>query len=261
MNIKLLTKNILSHKITLAGIALAAILSFLIFSNDNTKSSKTSSNQDIEQVIANWINNNPEAIIESIQNMQKKLMEEQMQKARQSLSQKSDELYNNSDSPAIDNGDFDVTIVEFFDYSCGYCKRASKTIEEITQSDKKVRFIHKHYPILGQPSTEMSQVALAINLSQPKLYAKFHSELMKSQGRGKDVAIEVAKKIGADIKLIEKTLTDQSDKIQSMIKSNIELGSSIGVSGTPGFVIGDELIPGAIDTDSFINKIKAIRNK
>ncbi|MAZ80473.1 MAG: hypothetical protein CMP18_01660 [Rickettsiales bacterium] len=261
MNVKLIAKNILSNKIIISVVIAIALLSFLFLGNNSNSTNQAANNQEFEQIIAKWISDNPEAILESIQNMQKKIMEEQMAKSRQNLSQKTSELYDDKDNPVISNGNHDVTIIEFFDYSCGYCKRASSTIEKLLQQDKKLRVIHKHYPILGQPSNEMAQIALAINLSQPKLYSKFHMELMKNTNRGKQAALDIAKKIGANIDLINETLSTKQANIENMIKNNINLGSSIGVNGTPGFVIGDELIPGAIDINTFKTKISAVRSK
>jgi protein-disulfide isomerase len=258
MNIKLIARNLLSNKIFVTSAILIIALLLVIF-NSNNNSNNQSSNQDIETVIANWINDNPEAIIASIQNMQKKLMEEQLVKARKSLSEKKDELYNDKNNPVIAEKKSDITIVEFFDYSCGYCKRASNTVAKLIAEDKKIKIIHKHYPILGQPSKEMSQVAIAINISQPKIYQKFHYELMKASGRGKQVALDVAKKVGANVKLIEETLINKKNDIENMIMTNLQLGTSVGVTGTPGFIIGEELIPGAIGIDSFKSKIKAAR--
>lgn len=263
MNSKSLKKNPLCNKYIalLVIIAVLATIFLLGGSKNSSIAGANISNSQIEEVVAKWINQNPEAIIESIQNMQKKAMEEQMRNAKQNISKKKDELYNNSDDPQHAPKNYDVSVVEFFDYACGYCKRASTTVSQLVKDDKKLRFIHKHYPILGQASTEMSQIALAINISQPKYYLKFHKELMKSTKRGKAAALEAAKKVGANIQKINKTLEQEKSKIDSMIQQNLVLGSSIGVTGTPGFVIGEELIPGAMGLDAFKQKIAAQRSK
>lgn len=262
---KSLGKNPLCNKyiaFVVIIVALVAIFAFNSQNQDNNSSSANLSDEKINEMIANWIDENPQAIIESVQKMQQKAMEEQLKNAQKNIGKKKDELYNDDTSPQfISSKNYDVTIVEFFDYSCGYCKRASATIEELLKEDKKIRFIHKHYPILGEPSQEMAQVALAVNISQPKYYNKFHKELMASNERGKAVALKIAKNVGADVAKIEQTLQDKANKIQAAIANNIKLGSSIGVTGTPGFVIGEELIPGAIGLDQFKAKIEEIRKK
>ena len=262
MNSKNLNKNPLCNKYIalLVIIAVLAAIFFLRVEKNNSNAAANIKDSQIEEVIAKWVNQNPEAIIESLQNMQKKAMEEQMRNAQQNIGKKKDELYSNSDDPQYAPKNYDISVVEFFDYACGYCKRAATTVSQLIKEDKKVRFIHKHYPILGQASTEMSQIALAINISQPKYYLKFHKELMKSTKRGKAAAIEAAKKVGADINKINKTLESQKSKIDGILQQNLMLGSAIGVTGTPGFVIGEELIPGAIGLDAFKQKLASQRS-
>ncbi len=260
MNKKCLTKNPLCNK-SLAAIIILITLAVIFFVGvkKNNSVATNPSEAAIEKVITKWIANNPEAIIDSVQNMQRKAMEDQQKNAQKNISVKKNELFNDKNSPQNISSGYDVTVVEFFDYSCGYCKRAALTVEQLTAQDKKVRFVHKHFPILGEASTQMAQTALAINIAQPNLYAQFHKEMMKSQARGKSAAIDVAKKIGANIALIEKTLNDKESEINSMIEENLKLGASIGINGTPGFVIGEELIPGAIDLESFKAKIAEAR--
>ena len=147
------------------------------------------------------------------------------------------------------------------DYLCGYCKKAQDTVEAVLKDDKKVRFIYKEYPILGQASVEMSQVAVAVSLIDNNSYRKFHNALMKSNARSKDEAIKIAKEIGIDGAKLNASLKDNQEKILKILQANSELGASIGISGTPGFIIGEELIPGALDAASFKAKIAALRSK
>lgn len=223
------------------------------------KDQKVKNVEDVEAVVAKWIEANPQAIIQSVSNMQKKAMEDQMKNAQKNIGAKKDELFNDKNSPQYAPGGYDVTIVEFFDYNCGYCKKAQATVEELIGSDKKVRVVYKEFPILGQPSTEVSQVAIAVNMIDPASYKKFHDAMMKSNEHGKDGAIKIAKSIGINAAKLEATLKGSKDKIDSVIQANLALGGSIGVNGTPGFVIGEELIPGALDAQTFKDKIAAAR--
>jgi protein-disulfide isomerase len=215
---------------------------------------------DVEKVIVKWVEANPKAIIQAVANMQKKASEDQMKNAQKNIVEKKAEL-ESSDSPAVAPDGYDVTIVEFFDYLCGYCKKAQDTVETVLKDDKKVRFIYKEYPILGQASVEMSQVAVAVSLIDNNSYRKFHNALMKSNARSKDEAIKIAKEIGIDGAKLTASLKDNQEKILKILQVNSELGASIGISGTPGFIIGEELIPGALDAASFKAKIAALRSK
>ena len=127
--------------------------------------------------------------------------------------------------------------------------------------DKKVRLIYKEYPILGQASLDMSQVAIAVYLVDKNAYRFVHNALMKSSVRTKEAAIEIAKRAGVDGDKLRSTLKNDMAKISRILQENSELGKSIGINGTPGFIIGDELIPGAVDIATFKAKIAALRNK
>jgi len=272
-------------KLVVASIIVAAIAGALYFNNSNknnsnntaeTKDASTSNDikpsgldpdkgvsdvKDVEQVVAKWIEANPQAIINSVQNMQKKMMEEQMKNAQKNIGQKQNELYNDSNSPQYAPEGYDVSMVEFYDYACGYCKKAQTIVDELLKSDNKVRVIYKDFPILGEPSQEMSKVSIAVNIVAPNSFRKFHDTLMKTNERGKSAALKAVKTAGIDVKKVEDALKNEKDKIEKVLQDNLSLGSSIGITGTPGFVIGEELIPGAMDVGVFKEKINSIRSK
>ena len=154
-----------------------------------------------------------------------------------------------------------LNIIEFYDYNCGYCKKAQSTVEKLIKDDKKVRVIYRDFPILGQPSREMSEISIAVNLLEPSSFKKFHDALMESNERGKSGAIKIAKSIGINTTKLEEVLKNDKAKIDKILEENLMLGSSIGINGTPGFVIGEELIPGAMDLNIMKDKINAVRKK
>ena len=193
--------------------------------------------------------------------MQKKMMEEQTKNAQKNIGQKKEELFNDSNSPQFAPEGYDVSIVEFYDYACGYCKKAQAIVDELLKSDNKVRIIYKDFPILGEPSQEMSKVSVAVNILAPNSFRKFHDALMKTNERGKSAAIKAAKSVGIDTKKLEEVLKNEKSKIEKILQDNISLGSSIGINGTPGFIVGEELIPGAMEVATFKEKISALRAK
>jgi len=224
--------------------------------------SKSVSNvKEVEEVVAKWIEANPQAIISSVQNMQKKMMEEQLKNAQKNIGQKQEELFNYPDTAQHAPQGYDVSIVEFYDYGCGYCKKAQAVVDELLKSDSKVRLIYKDFPILGEPSLEMAKVSVAVNLIAPNSFRKFHDTLMKTNERGKSAALKAAKSAGIDTKKLENSLKNDKEKIEKIIQDNINLGTSIGINGTPGFVIGEELIPGAMELSTLKEKINALRTK
>ena len=233
----------------------------IVNSSGLDKDKKVNNVEGVEEVVAKWIEANPQAIISSVSNMQKKAMEEQMKNAQKNIGEKKGELFNDKKSPQYSPSGYDVTIVEFYDYNCGYCKKAQSNVEELIKSDKKVRVIYRDFPILGQPSKEMAEVSIAVNLSEPSSFKKFHDALMASSEKGKDGALRIAKNVGINIAKLESTLSKDKSKIEKLIEDNLTLGSSIGINGTPGFVIGEELIPGALDVSALKEKISAVRKK
>ncbi|MFT6106661.1 MAG: protein-disulfide isomerase [Rickettsiales bacterium] len=216
---------------------------------------------DVEEVILKWVEANPEIIIDSVIKMQQKSAQDQLANAQKGISSKQDDLLNDKTDPSHSPKGFDVSIVEFFDYNCGYCRKAQATVDKLLKQDKKVRVVFKEFPILGQDSIDLAKVALAVNMIDEKLYLEFHDALMKSSVRKKDGAIKIAESLGIDTAQLLKTLEDKNSNIEDKIASNKELASSIGITGTPAFIIGDSLVPGALDISSLKEKISAERKK
>lgn len=216
---------------------------------------------DVERVVAKWIESNPEAIIRSVITMQQKASEKQIEAAKKNVSNKKNDLFEHKGTPSIAPKGYDVSIVEFFDYNCGYCKKIQSTINKLIQEDKKVRVIFKEYPILGSSSESLSKVALAINMTDSKNYVKFHNALMESSARTEEEALNVAKNLGINVAKVKETLKDRKSEIDAQISFNHELGSSIGVNGTPAFIVGEEFISGAVEFEVLKQKIAEQRKK
>ncbi len=216
---------------------------------------------DVEKVIVKWVETNPEAIIQSVVAMQKKAAEKQQESAQKNVSLRKSELFDNKKTPTHSPKGYDVSLVEFFDYNCGYCKKAQSSIEKLLKQDKKVRIIFKELPILGSSSVELSKVAIAVNMIKSESYVDFHSALMKGSARTKESAIKIAQGLGIDEAKLRKTLTNKNSDIEEQIKLNQELAATIGINGTPAFVVGEELIPGAVDLTTLKDKISAQREK
>lgn len=214
---------------------------------------------DVEKVIAKWIENNPELVIQSVVNMQQKAVKQQLQDAQKNISVKNSDIFNYKNDPVHAPRDADVTLVEFFDYNCGYCKRSQNSVEKLMNEDKKLKIIFKEYPILGSSSEELSRVAIAINMIDADSYVKFHDALMGSNARTKDEALKIAKDLGINVEKIKKVLEVNKSQIDDHIAFNRQLGASIGVNGTPAFIIGDELIAGAVETSVLKEKIDSQR--
>lgn len=257
-------KSISKPILTLLAIALIIGGVYYFFGNDEGTTGSINKNQavrnagDVEKIVAQWIDENPEKILGSIQKMQAKANQNKLKDSSKNIAKNKDKLFSDK-SPQYAPKKYDVTIVEFFDYNCGYCKKARDNVDQLIKDDKKVRVIFKEYPILGPQSIELSTVALAVNINYPKSYFKFHNALMKSKERTKDGAYKIAKSLGLNVKKLQSTVARDADKIAKIIDENHKLGQEVGVTGTPGFIIGEELLPGAYPLDVMKEKIAAAR--
>jgi protein-disulfide isomerase len=216
---------------------------------------------DVERVIEKWVESNPEAIIQSVVKMQQKAAEKQQSDAQKSISSKQSDLFKEKNDPVYAPKGYDVSIVEFFDYNCGYCKKAQSSVEDLIKQDKKVRIVFKELPILGSSSLELAKVSIAVNMVAAEKYMSFHNAIMKGSARTKEDAITIAEGLGIDVQKIKDTLESKQSQIESKIKSNQELAAAIGINGTPAFVIGENLIPGALDVNALKEKVAFERKK
>jgi len=220
------------------------------FAEEATLAPKTFSDADkaaIEDIIKDYITNkHPEVIAQAIQALQKRDQDSAEAKSKEAVTTQKDRLFNDPNSPIAGNPKGDVTVVEFFDFQCGYCKMSEPSLEKLISEDKNVRLIYKDFPILGPASTSASKAALA-SVRQGK-YIKFHDALLAKKDHLSDDGIyEVAKEVGLDVEKLKKDAADAD--IAKIIDANLKLGNDVGVRGTPMFIIGDQVFPGAIQYD------------
>lgn len=196
-----------------------------------------------EGVVRDYILKNPAIIREALQILQAQEEAEKQAAAAAALKQYKDELLNNADAPIGGNPKGDITIVEFFDYNCGYCKRVAPAVSAVLKDDPNVRIVYKEFAILGQQSVIAARAALAAK-RQGK-YHEFHDALMSAEQADSDSVSAIAKELGLDEAKLARDMQDPA--IVAHLDRNYRLATAIGVNGTPAFVIGDRLIPGAVD--------------
>ena len=212
--------------------------------------------KQIDKQIEDFFMRNPEKLEQALNNMQRYLTERAQREQKEALASNADNLYRNDGDYSMGPNNAPITIVEFFDYNCGYCKRSFAPLMEALEENKDVRLVFKEYPILGEPSYLASSAALAIN---DKLkYLTYHSKLMTHQGRITESVIE---KTLSDMKLSPQKLQSKarSDKYVLQLAATRQLAEAIGVNGTPAFVINGKLFPGALDKAELTQAIKTAR--
>jgi len=187
---------------------------------------------------------NPEVIEEAIRALQTKRETEEKNRAQAALSAQGDALRRHPMTPVSGNAKGDVTVVEFFDYQCGYCKRSLGSMVNLLSSDKNVRVVWKELPILGPASRFAARAAMA-SKRQDK-YFDFHVGVMSSQGRlSESKVMSIAADVGLNVDRLREDMKDP--KIEAYLDETLQLANSLGIRGTPAFVIGDTLVPGAVD--------------
>ena len=199
---------------------------------------------DFDQRVRSYLLKNPEVIVESLQLLKTRKRANAAAKANAALAAHKDEILRDPDSPVGGNPDGDATLVEFADYNCPYCRRVAPTMIEAEAADPKLRIVYKEIPILGPNSVFAAKAALAAR--QQGKYIEFHRALMNAKGVvAEGLVLAMAKKIGLDVEKLKADM--EAPEIQAAIDRNLALARALGINGTPTFVIGNQIMSGAID--------------
>ncbi len=212
----------------------------------------------IEKIVHDYLVKHPEVIEEAIEELQKRQQASEAAKHKEAVKAQAKQLYSAPDHVVLGNPNGNVTFVEFFDYNCGYCKHAMSDMLTLLKSDPNLKVLLKEYPVLGQGSVEAAKVAVAVRMQAPKRYLEFHTKLLGGRGRADEArALAVAKTMGLDMTRLRKDM--QSDAVKNMLNTDYALGRALGLNGTPSYVIGDNVVVGAVGLDALKQKIANAR--
>ncbi|MHA1560419.1 MAG: DsbA family protein [Alphaproteobacteria bacterium] len=201
---------------------------------------------------------NPEVLQEVVTELERQRINQQTAQQADAINLYQDLLFFSPRNAVIGNPNGDITLVEFFDYNCSYCKRALDDMNRLIADDPGLRIVLKEFPVLGLGSTEAAQVAGAIVLLAPDRYGEFHQLLLGTQAQATgDLALAAAAEIGLDVALIEAMVS--SAEVSAVIEESYMLADALGLTGTPSYVLGNEVIVGAIGYDSLRGMIDSIR--
>lgn len=186
----------------------------------------------------------PEVIMEAVQLLQERRAAAQAEVVKKEIMARADEIFRDTASPVGGNASGDVTLVEFFDYNCKYCRAVAPTINEVRRAEPGLRLVYKEFPILGPGSEAAARAALAAQ-RQGK-YHELHRELMSVETPlTEEKALRAAAALGLDTERLKRDMADPA--LAETIARNQALAAALGIDGTPGFVIGDQVVPGALD--------------
>jgi protein-disulfide isomerase len=225
---------------------------------DNAPFSSASDKAAIEAIIHDYLVKNPEVMLEVQDALEKKQSEAQKVAQQKVIKQSSKEIFDASYDGIIGNPDGKVSIVEFFDYNCHFCRGALSDMQALVKENKDLRFVLKEFPSLGEDSAKASVVSMAFKKMMPDKYADFHQQLLGDKGRAdEDKAIKIAVSLGADEAALRKEMKDPA--IQQDIQATYDLANKLSISGTPSYVVGDEVVFGALGKKVLDEKLANVR--
>jgi len=238
---------------TLTALALAAsIVPAQAFAFDDQQK------KELGEFIKQYLIENPEIMLDVQDALQKKQQMAQQVKATMAIENNTDGIFDSKYDVTLGNPKGDVTVVEFFDYNCTYCRHALPDMQALLKQDKNVRFVLKEFPILGPDSVAAHRVADAFRRLAPEKYGDFHVALLGSDGRAsEDTAIQVASSLGVSEDKIRAEMKKSPN--DDIVQATYQLAANLGISGTPSYVVGNEMVPGAVGIDDLEAKVKNMR--
>jgi protein-disulfide isomerase len=217
--------------------------------------------KQIEGVVRDYLLKNPEILQEAFAELQKRQDQAERAGQKDALASEKSALLDAKDHTVVGNPKGDVTLVEFFDYNCPYCRKMGEDIVALTKRDPNVRIILRDFPILSEKSTEASQAAIAVRRQlKPEKFLAFHEKLLAAKGQlGKEETLKIAKEFGVDTAKAEKDMADPA--IAAELKEALRLGRTLNITGTPTFIVGEDIAPGAVSLEQLQDMVKAARQK
>src|SRR5690349_4174218 len=210
----------------------------------------------IEGIIHDYLTKNPEVMLDALEAAKEKLSQDAHDKAGAALTARRHDILEDPTTPVGGNPNGDVSLVEFFDYRCPYCKQVEPSLEALLGEDRQLRLVYKEFPVLGPESVTASKAALAAR-KQGK-YDAFHRAMMTLKGQINDTAVyKTAESVGLDVDRLKRDMA--APEIARALKANTELADALDIRGTPGFIVGNEIVPGAIDLASLKQLIATAR--
>ena len=212
---------------------------------------------EVEGIIKEYLLAHPEIIQDVMVELEKRQTEAEAAKHREGVKQYSKVLFYSPRQVTLGNPSGTVTMVEFFDYNCGYCRRALADMLNLMKEDPNLRVVLKEFPVLGPGSVEAAQVAVAVRMQDKdgKKYLEFHQKMLNSRGQAdRNHALSVAKDIGLDMTRLQKDLA--SDEPKATIEESMQMAEALGLNGTPSYVIGNDVVVGAVGLAALKQKLE-----
>jgi protein-disulfide isomerase len=216
---------------------------------------------EIERIMRDYLLSHPELLQEVLAEMEKRQSVAEAEKHREGVKEHAEIIFSSPRQITLGNPQGDVTVVEFFDYNCGYCKRALDDMTALMKGDSKIKFVLKEFPVLGEGSTQAAQVAVAVRMQDKtggKKYLEFHQKLLGGRGPAdKARAVAVAKEIGLDMARLEKDMA--SEEVKITLQESFKIAEALGLNGTPSYVVGNDVVIGAVGLPALKERVNTAR--
>ncbi|MBW4983502.1 DsbA family protein [Mameliella sp. CS4] len=211
----------------------------------------------VKELVLEAIRENPEIVMEAVALLEQRQADAQAETQAEVLRTQRDLIERDPNAPVLGNPDGDVTVVEFFDYNCPYCRRVKPEVRALIEEDPDIRLVYREWPILGDGSVFAAKAALAAR-AQGK-YEDFHWAMMAIDGRANEASVmRVAEEVGLDRDQLRKDM--EAPEVAEHIATSMRLTQALGFNGTPSFVIGDALVPGFVEKDRLSDLVKEARD-
>jgi protein-disulfide isomerase len=253
-------KDFMTSRPRLIAAACAALLAIAVPQASRADEFSASQRGELERIVREYLVAHPEVIQEAMTELEKRQTAADAEKHKAAVKQYSEALFTSPRQVVLGNPSGNVTFVEFFDYNCGYCKRAMDDMLTLLKDDPKLKVVLKEFPVLGPGSVEAAQVAVAVRMQDKtgKKYLEFHQKLLGGRGQAdKARALAVAKEIGLDMGRLDKDLA--SPEVKATLQESFKLAEALGLNGTPSYVIGDNVVVGAVGLESLKEKVNTSR--
>src|SRR5262247_314439 len=253
-------KDSMTSRLRLTAAAFAVLLAFVLPQGSRADEFSAGQRGEVERIIREYLIAHPEVIQDAMAELEKRQSAADAEKHKAAIKQYSQAIFSSPRQVVLGNPEGNVTFVEFFDYNCGYCKRAMDDMLALMKDDPKLKVVLKEFPVLGPGSLEAAQVAVAVRMQDKsgKKYLEFHQKLLGGRGQAdKARALAVAKDIGLDMARLEKDLTNA--EVKATLQENFKVAEALGLNGTPSYVIGDNVVVGAVGLEALKEKVNTSR--
>jgi protein-disulfide isomerase len=249
----------MSRYLSISAALVAAFLATALVAAPSRAEMDAAQKAEIEQIVRDYILANPEIIEEAAQALQQKRDQELAASQTKAIVEKASTIYDSKHQMVLGNPDGAINIVEFFDYNCGYCRRAVADMTALLESNPDLRMVIKEFPILSEGSVEAARISVAVKDIAPDKYLDFHRELFMRPGQaGAAKALQVAADLGLDAEALK--IAANGANVTASLQEVHQLATDLGISGTPSYVIGKTIVPGAIGYDGLQAMVSAMRD-